>query len=138
MAVLLNITRTIPIPHEEGQTLTIKRLAPKQLRMAQEAYTDAALANFRRMGGAGFLAELKAMGDMDRPDAGGKAVAQEDPLNGYDPDTLIREGLIGWSYEQAFVPENVALLDESTAQFAAERILAYAKNRLSETERGNA
>ena len=63
MAVLLNITKTVAIPHEEGQTLTIKRLTPKQLRRAAEAYTDASLATFRRMGGAQFMAELKAMGD---------------------------------------------------------------------------
>ena len=132
MAVLLNITRTLAIPHEPGQTLTITRLAPKQLRLAGEAFTDAALANFRRMGGAAFLAELKAMGET-------KTERKADgPLDGFDPDTLIREGLIGWSYEQAFTPEHVALLDEATAQFAAESILDYAKNRLSETERGNA
>jgi len=133
MAVLLNITRIVPIPHEPGQVLTIKRLAPGQLRLAAEAHTDKSLATFRRMGGAAFLAELKAMGDM-----GDKKEAAVDPLEGHDADTLIQNGLIGWSYNVEFTPEHVALLDDATAAFAAQSVLDYAKNRLSEAERGNA
>jgi len=142
MAILLDITKIVPIPHEHGQTITIRRLSPRQLRDIAQASTDKHLAHFRRMGGAQFMAELNAInpGKKGADDTGdtGEPPKVVDPLDGHDADLLVAEGLMGWSYDVPFTPEHVERLDDVTAPWVAQTVYDYAKNRLSEAERGNA
>ena len=141
MAVLLDLTKIVPITHEPGQTLTIKRLSPKQLKAASDAHSVEALLSFRRFGGGEML---EALGKMDSDpearkaaQAAAKAEAEKDPASGYDHDTLIKDGLLGWSYTVEFTPEHVERLDPETKVFAATEIAAHAKGLSSAEARGN-
>ena len=141
MAVLLDITKIVPITHEPGQTLTIKRLSPKQLKAASDAASVEALLSFLRFGGGEMLEALAKM-DSDpearkAAQAAAKAEALLDPSSGYDHDALIKDGLLGWSYAAEFTPDHVERLDPVTKAFAAKEIAAHAKGLSSPEARGN-
>ena len=61
--------------------------------------------------------------------------AVADPRAPYDLATLLLAGIHGWSYEAEVNAENVAALDEPTALWIADQLLAVGR---TEDERKNA
>ena len=136
MAVLLDLSKIVPIPHEPGQTLTIRRISKRQLKAAGEEATVQAIQRFKAFGGGEMLEAFGKMVDPAKREEAKKAEAL-DPASGLDVDTLIKAGLTGWSYNVTFTPEHVEQLDDETEAFAAKQIAMLAKGWIEEA-RGNA
>jgi hypothetical protein len=98
------------IPHEPGESVTIRPLTGVELDEARQVTTDKAMATVKSFP-AGLLDNLP------RPEGG----AQE-----AEPDaaTLIAKGLIGWSYPEPVEAGTVALLDAKTRDWLAGEIKA--------------
>ncbi|MCK9497188.1 MAG: hypothetical protein M0R75_17085, partial [Dehalococcoidia bacterium] len=64
------------------------------------------------------------------------AEAFADPLKDYDQGSLLRAGIVSWSYDVEVTPDTIDALDERTARWCAEAIVAYTKGDRTEEERG--
>ena len=113
--MLAGVTRKVEIPHEDGEWLELKTLSWRELEQARKARSNEVFANMRAMG-SDILATLR---DVKTDDV---QQAAADPVNEYDRATLLKSGIVGWSYESAFSPEKVDELDERTAAWAAAEI----------------
>lgn len=148
MALVTKITRILEVPHEPGETITIRHLSARQLEEAREARVNAAIDRMRHQG-----AELvKVFHDAGREQlekaAGVKSedvdAALEDPLNDYDRFTLLMHAVVDWTYEQK-VPKNpfdrkelIGELDEVTVDWLAREVLAFSIPDRSEGATKNA
>lgn len=122
-------TRTIEIPHDPGQTATIRQLAPRHLERATKEAQRQSLADFRAMGGAAVLAELQEIAARASTTTGETV---RDPLAGVDRVTLITAGVTAWSYDAPIDAETVADLDERTQRWLAEQVLRFSRPELFE------
>ena len=118
MAIVTGLTKKVDIPHEEGQWIIIRQLSWRQREKASDAKTDSVLARVKSMG-VDLMHELR--GAEDRADVK-KALA--DPAASYDRSLVLEFGIVDWSYKEK-LPKAVDDLDEITAVWAAEQILAF-------------
>jgi hypothetical protein len=126
------VTRTLNVPHDEGQTITIRKLAPRHLEAAAKEAQRTAMAEFRDMGGAAFMQELAALkSDKSEADA---APAVADPVGLFDRVTLLSKAVTAWSYEEAIDVDTLAELDEETQAWLAREVLTLAKPALFQSE----
>jgi hypothetical protein len=138
------ITQTLPVPDDDGQTVTIRRLNPDHLHEARKAAQAEFFAALREQ-----FADLGAdgkPGEIVRAlmSAGAEKPATEpapepepkpepenvDPLAGYDHLTLMRRGVIGWSYDVERTEENFREWDEERREWIAREVLRLAKPAL--------
>ena len=122
------ITETIPVPGDPGQTVTIRKLAPKHLRAAMaKSQRDALLefAELKRLGASDVVADIQAL----QKDTTGIAEARAaDPLLLYDRTVLLQKGIIGWTYGQSHDdPEVLDDLDDEVSYHLARAILRLTK-----------
>lgn len=115
-------TITIPIPFDVPHTVTIRKLTGREVEQAQAA--DALLvakgaartwaARFQRMVTTG---DPKAMESL------------HDPLVGFDRTSIIKAGLLSWSYKED--PKTaITDLDDEATEFLAQQILKLTKPAL--------
>lgn len=112
-------TWTSEVPHEPGQSMTFRMLSHVELSEAALARRKAALEEVRGM--IDLLDKLPA-----------SKVDQGDPEK-YDRRTLLRQGVVSWSYPQDV---DTDLLDPVTADWAVAEILRHHGERSLE-ERKN-
>jgi hypothetical protein len=124
------VTKEIAIPHDEGQTATIRKLAPRHLEAAAKEAQRQSLADLRDMGGAAFMRELQSLNTGDTV----ARAAVADPLGTFDRLTLLEKGVTGWSYDVPVGREAFEDLDDDTAEFLAREVLRLAKPALFQTE----
>lgn len=126
------VTKRFPIPHEENQWIEVRLLSWRQLEEARLAKQSQVFANMRDMG-ADVLRELQgARAEATATDA----PAELDPLAQYDQATLLRYGIVAWSYDEKVTTPNIEELDAETAAWAAKVILN--PNERTEEDRKNA
>lgn len=118
---------TLPIPFDAPHTITIRKLTGKEVQQAQ-ADDARGMVN----GGARTWAErLKRMVATADPKA---MEAVRDPLIGYDRFSVIRAGLLAWSYPESITPtetrDAITDLDDEAADFIATEILKLTKPAL--------
>ncbi len=111
------IVKQVEIPSEPGEWLKLRMLPGKKLEEAREVQADKQLAVFRKMGAEG----IKALREFNPQQAAEELKA--DPLAAYDIDTLLRAGIVGWSYDEPFAPTKVEELDETVRRWAVEELL---------------
>lgn len=130
MSIFASRTRqTIALPFDDPHTVTIQKLAGRQLEKAKEANQFASVESLKRMGGPAFQKELGALGD---PAAVADLVAKQlaNPLNGYDRYVVLQKGIVGWTcVDEAgaairVTPDAIDDLSEEAADFLARAILA--------------
>lgn len=122
-------TIIIPVPFDDGQTVTIRKLTGREFERAQEA---AALALAGQGRTRSFAVRLRRIleGSANEADAMG---AMRDPLVGFDRFALIRGGLVSWSYP---LPDNqtrdqqIDDLDDDAAEWLSREILRLTKPEL--------
>jgi hypothetical protein len=128
--------RTVSIPGEPGETVTVCRLPPAVIRRAAEDVTARAEASTRRWINAAKPDLLRTLADlseaMKRTD--GTIVSRMLDLQRASPETysfqiLLRAGVVAWTYD-APLPQSVDLLDESTAFALVAAILAFSQPEL--------
>ena len=122
--IVTGVTQTQEIPHEEGASITFRKLSWREWQHAAEVKRTEAFEMFK-----GMPAELlEAMRQKESP----ALVAESDQ---YDTYSLLRAGIIAWSYPEPLTAENIKLLDSQTAEWAIEQILA---SRKSDTKNSSA
>jgi hypothetical protein len=146
------VTKTIPIPFEEGQTVTLQKLNGRHLEQAAQRRAIAAQQFVRDLGGAEFRRQLaeataEAQPAAAAPPAEGEEAApareltavekaQADPLNGYDIRTLLYRGIKAWSLPESLKADSTgdiaALedLDEEAREWFAREVLRLTKPAL--------
>lgn len=119
---LVGKTTRVDIPHEPGQWLEIRRLSWRELDRASDAETETQLARIKAMGGDVFAAIQRQAGEQkEKPKAAS-----------YDRAAVLRKGIVRWSYDEKVAPDNIDMLDEETAAWAVEQILALGRPRTEE------
>jgi hypothetical protein len=142
MAFVRHSTKTIEIPHEPGNTVTIRRPRRGKLADAANLRQEKALSRVRALGGATFLADLRAAQppDQSAPSAPAPAAGAEasgptpaELAAAFDQDALLLAGIVSWAgpeYDDTPVDaEAIADLDPTTAQWIAEQVAEYATGK---------
>ena len=116
MALRSTITKRIEVPGELDQYIEIRMLSwltlneARRERLKEVAGMREIIAMYREVAQNGSAIETA------------KAEAAKDPFQQYDPLTLLKHGLVAWSYGAKV---DVTEFDEKTAEWAAREILAY-------------
>ena len=124
MAIVSGVTKRMPIPHEPDEWMELKRLSWRQKELAAEIQSDAMLKRLKQMGGD-LVKALQAVGKKQ----------EQDPVTKYDQGTVLKAGIVKWSYDAEINDENIEALDEETANWAMREILSMNK---TEEEQKNA
>jgi len=92
---------TLPVPDDEGQTVTIRKLTGAECDAAQAAHAEAVVAG---KAGRGWSVAFRRIINRD-VHATEKDAAQvlADPMTGYDRLALVHLGTVAWSYPQSLV-----------------------------------
>ena len=120
------VTRTIEIPHDPGQKVNIRKLAPRHLEAASKEAQRQSLADLKAMGGPAFVKELQALTETQR-------VQIPDPMNLYDRIVLLAKAVTGWTYDEPADVASYEDLDEPTLNHIAREILTLSKPELFQT-----
>lgn len=131
----LVVSDAIPMPGDPEQWVRVRKLTGKQHEQAQEEHR----AEFVR--GEKWASVFRAAMEQG-PSASLVQSALADPLTGYDRYTLVRLGLVAWSYPQSVKPVTVKStvegepdlvvdaiedLDDDAIEFIAREVLKLTK-----------
>ena len=123
------VTEALPVPGEPGQTITIRRLAPKALDRAREAARERGNREMRLTRESMGEAEYESFkAEIAKNIATGPV--QSNPLNGYDRVSLIQSGVTAWTFDRALDVEAFEDLDDDTQDWLAGAILKLSKPSL--------
>lgn len=103
------------IPHEPGEWVSIRRLTRRELETAREVSGRKGREQIREMG-----VDLFAVLQEHQGPSGER---KRDPFVDYDLDTILRAGVVGWSYDEPVTDETLSELDAVTAEWAGREIL---------------
>lgn len=135
MGQVTGFTKTIDIPGED-HSVVIRKLSHKQLKEASKARQSEGVGYMRELGGELLKALRDPSSDAEETAAKLKKIQdrQEFDVSNYDRDTLLRYGVVSWTYP--IPPISVAAtgvsngldeLDEPTAKFLANEIFEYSR-----------
>jgi len=116
-------TWVVEIPHEKGENFTFRKLSWLELESAAKARRKRVMDEYRGM--------IDLMDKLPQTPATEQAVVEE-----YDRETLLSKGITAWSYDAKVSPENIALLDPVTAEWAYQQLVEAHRPR-TEAERKN-
>jgi hypothetical protein len=123
------VTKTIPIPFDPPNDVTIQRLAGRHLGEAMLENQLHSIDTFRQMGGAKFQKELNEIrSEPPAKDDGSVKTPSPtppvaDPLAGYDKYVLMKHGIVSWSYDESLKPE---LVNDEESELFAEAVRKFA------------
>jgi hypothetical protein len=125
-------TSTIPLPFDEPNTVTIRRLSGRQLERAGEASLSTTVRRTQAIGRFQALqaAVLEVARSGSATDAAMMAALEKvngDPMQWYDRDTLIREGIVSWTYGEPVGPDTLSDLVPEAFELLSLEILKFAK-----------
>ncbi len=130
MALVSQNVQQIEIPHEPGEWLNLRPLSWLQLTQAREIQTRTVLERMRAMGGE-VVGEFREEPSAEVPES----EDESDPLSNLDRRTVLRGGVVGWSYREKFNRDKLDDLDEETAEWAARTIIGL--NQRTDDDRKN-
>jgi hypothetical protein len=117
----------LAIPDEPNDWMELRALGGNAKQEAEEVQQRKALEMAK-------LAGQELLEQMDTFDAAkARAALEADPLQKYDAETVVRKGIVSWSYPERVTPLNIADLDALTRDWAAREILKLTEE--AETER---
>lgn len=124
MALVSNITKEITVPGEDVKVV-IRKLSHKALKDAAKKRQSEGVGFMREMGGE----LLKALRDADTEKIKKIQDAQEADITNYDRDSLLKSGIVSWTYPEPLGKENQATddLDEATAKFLGNAIFEFSR-----------
>ena len=112
-----------PIPHEPGQWVETRLLGWHQLDEAMEVRRSAAFKTMRELAAAGAgLGRAVASADRDGVASAARAL-EADPSREYDALTVLRYGVVAWSYEPPVTEQALKDLDPVTKGWLVRAIL---------------
>lgn len=113
------VIKTLEIPHEPGESMSLRQLGWYDLQEAARARRKDAFDVQREMG-----RDLLTTMQQVRAELGEAIVNQaSDALQQYDLETLLRLGIEGWSYPEPVTEETIRCLDPVTAEWAGRQII---------------
>lgn len=117
---------TVAVPGEDGQTVTVRALTGGEYDAAQEAHLKAIAEGHSARGWSGTFRRQLAKGVVS--DA---AVVEmlADPLNGFDRHTVVKAGLVAWTYGEV-TPALVDDLKDDVLEFIATEVMRLTKPSL--------
>jgi len=132
MGLVIGITRSVDLPHDEGESAVIRKLSHRKLADAATKQQSQGIGFMRELG-----AELMhALKNEDAQKLDRLQKTQEASLSNYHRDTLLEKGIVSWTLTPGIGDTNrtevIGELDEPTAAFLAEQIFAFSR---PETER---
>lgn len=129
----------IPIPFDPPHTVTVRKLTGREIEAAQEAHRGSVASGSSRSWSMAFRRMLEK-GAAD-PEV---MRALSDPLTGYDRYSLVKDGLVSWSYPESLAGDerqkHIDDLSDEAVDFIATEALRMTKPALfvpAETERKN-
>ena len=133
---------TLPVPHEEGETITIRMLSHDDMLDINNARIDGALKLAENVSDRMLNRDSKKPQDMT-PQERAEAARQE-KYNTYGQFLTLLKAITGWSYTRTdgsdipVTPENVRDLDAKTADWLFRHIVDSNTYELTEGEALNA
>jgi len=121
MGLVTNITKLVDIPGED-ENAVIRKLSHTQLKTASKVRQSEGVGFMREMGGE----LLKALRDADTDKVKKIQEAQEANADNYDRDSLLKMGILSWSYGVE-LPGGTDFLEEKTAKFLANAVFEYSR-----------
>jgi hypothetical protein len=127
MGLVIGMTRSIDLPHDDGESAVIRKLSHRKLAEA---------AAMQRSQGIGFMRELgaelmQALRNEDAQKLDRLQKTQEASLSNYHRDTILEKGIVSWTLTPGIGDTNrtevIGELDEPTAAFLAEQIFAFSR-----------
>ncbi len=119
MAINAGLTKVLPVPHEPGESITVRVLGWAALQRCLDAQTAASFGVVKAMGADLFTAlQTRSTTAVN----GATATATATAASTYDRATLFRESIVGWTYGYTVTPENIENLDPVTADWLAEAL----------------
>jgi len=129
-----SVTKTIPFPGSETETVTIQKVGWKALEAASEESQRKSLIAARTLGPGGLLKEIQNMGGEDEV----RKKAEANPLAQFDRSILLERGIKSWTLtDHKPTADEIDELDVDTANMLAREIYELSKPR-TEEERKNA
>lgn len=118
MALANRIQWRVALPHEDGQWFEFRRLSARQLERAADVKQSTTIAKMAET--PGFAEVLRSA----RSDAPSQPRELVDPLDAYDPWTLLKYGVVSWSYaDLELTPDAIEELDKETLDWAARQLV---------------
>lgn len=138
MAFVDAFAQQLDVPGEPGEWMQLRPLSFIELELAERA---SYINGMKLIGQMGDVRETIAMVEsirQDSADASTKgdeaeavsvaiAEAEQDVLQGLDQLTVLRTGIMNWSYGRPVDETSIRLLDHETARWAAEKIVGLRK-----------
>lgn len=118
MGLVSGLTKTVPVPHEPGETVTFRYLSALHFQEAADAKASVAVRKMRELGTDLIKGIQEARSEI--PTA--IATAFADPLDTYDAAALLRLGIAAWTYAEPPGENPFAQIDRTTAEWAARAI----------------
>ena len=125
---------TVPVPGMDGQSMTFRKLTGKEIEVAEAEH----MRNFvGHRSPRGFSVAIRRLiGGTGTIDDAAKAMS--DPLSLYDRTSIVRSGLVAWTFPKPTTPtvvdgvlvDAIGDLDDETLEFAALAILKLTKPAL--------
>jgi len=115
--LMSKIRRRLAIPDEPNDWMELRALSGKKLEEASW-WAQRKAIEMAKLAGQEFIDAMETY----RADLA-EAEVKANPLQQYDIETLVRSGIVAWSYEMRLTPENIAELDSETREWAAREIL---------------
>jgi len=128
------IVVTKDVPHDPGQTVTFRKLAPRHLEMAAQESQRQSIQQVKESGGPKLLGEIQREFADPEKKKDLEAATSRDPLLTYDRVTLLEKAVKEWSYPEPADRTSFEELDDETLQWLATEILRLSKPSLFETE----
>lgn len=129
-----SVTLRRPIPGETGEWIELRMLGWRALEEARQARQIDALRTAAAAGAEALNVANEVGATRDRlaiastrdaaaaPDPTPDPKA-DDPMLQYDLGTLLRHGIVGWSYPEPVTLNNIDRLDEATAKWAGRELI---------------
>lgn len=118
--------KTVGLPHEPGTTVTIRRMLRSQKREAALKHSSQSIKNLMELGGPEVMQKLqaaRAAADDSSEKTPTAAAVEEAPKVQFDQDTVLRAGIVSWSYGEPVSAESIDALDDATATFLFSEIV---------------
>lgn len=119
MPLVTGLTKRLEVPHEEGAWIIIRQLGWHKKDEAKRKRAREGLETIKAMGSE----VLREIQDAENSPDVQAALAR--PAATYDQATILRFGIVQWSYDEAVTPNLIDDLDEETAAWAFQEIIAY-------------
>jgi len=130
------VQKTIPIPSDPSNSVTIQKLPRRHFIAAEKAQQAEVMGDLRRQFGDDWREQIYKFKADDKDETIKKAA--RDPLLRFDVPELLKHGVKAWTYTDPPEPTPEALddLDKESAEHIAREVLRLSAPKLFEDEEG--